>query len=55
MWVAAIVLVFAFLFFGALSLQDRETYIVSFGGIAVALIGAIVVTIGQLVGWIGVW
>lgn len=55
MWIAAIILVFVFMFSGALSIQDRETYITTYGGIGIVIIGAIVVTIGQLVGWIGVW
>lgn len=54
-WIAAIVLIFGFLFSGSASIWDNETMIVTYGGIIIVLVGAIVVTIGQLMGFIGIW
>ena len=55
LWLAAIVLLFAILFFSALSIDDRQNRIFS-GGSAVLVLGtAIVVTIGLFVGFVGVW
>ena len=54
-WIAAIVLTFGFLLFGGASIQDRETMVITYGSIALILVGAIFVTIGQLIGFIGIW
>ncbi len=54
-WIAALILIFLVLFAGALSIKDRENTITTFVPIGLILIGAIFVTIGQLVGFIGKW
>jgi hypothetical protein len=55
LWVTAIALIFAIFLFSAASIQDDETYIFFFGGIGIVFLAAIVITVGQLIGWIGVW
>jgi hypothetical protein len=55
MWTGVIVLEFAFLMFGSVSIYDNENIIMTFGSMAIVLIAAIVITIGQLFGWIGAW
>lgn len=54
-WIIALVLFFTLVFFGSASIQDKETEITTCGGVVLVLLVAIAVTIGQLVGWIGVW
>lgn len=55
LWLAAIIFAVIWLFGAALSIQDKETTLSFYIGEGVILGGAVLVTIGLIVGFIGVW